>query len=230
MKILIVEDEYKLADAINGRLGRENYEVDIASDGQEGLDRILDDVYDLVILDIMLPSLNGLEILKSVRNFNIDTKIIMLTAKATIEDKLAGFNLGADDYLTKPFHMDELVARIGTLLKRHNQDKEKLTYGNVELQLRYLTITNCATGANIEVIGKEFQLFQMLLENQNFILSKEKIFNKIWGVESESSMGCIEAYVSFLRKKLRAIDANIHIRSIRNMGYRLELNNEKDQQ
>lgn len=227
MKILIIEDEYKLADAIKSRLLQEYCEIDIITDGEQGLDAILDNTYDLIILDIMLPHISGLEILESVRNFRVDAKIIMLTAKSTLEDKLTGFSLGADDYLTKPFHMDELVARVNALLKR-SQDHEKLSFGNIELHLRDLTVVNCDTGASIEIIGKEFQLFNLLLENKDFILPKEKIFNKIWGIESESSISCVEAYVSFLRKKLRIIGANINIRSVRNTGYKLELHNEKN--
>lgn len=227
MKVLIVEDEYNLADAIKSRLCRDKLITNIVTDGEQGLDEALSGVYDLIILDVMLPHINGFEILKEIREFNIDSKVIMLTAKATIDDKLIGFNSGADDYLTKPFHMEELLARVNVLLKRGNKNN-KLLFGNVELNVDELKIINHDTGDCIEVIGKEFQLFCMLLENKNMIISKENIFNKVWGFDSESELNCVEAYVSFIRKKLKAIDANINIKSIRNMGYKLELNNEKD--
>lgn len=230
MKILIIEDEYNLADAINSRLNKDNLYSKIITDGEEGLDEALTGVYDLIILDVMLPHLNGFEILKEVKEYKIESKIIMLTAKTTIEDKLTGFNCGADDYLTKPFHMEELMARVNVLLKRNSMASDKLSFGNVELNVKELKISNSDTGSNIDVIGKEFQLFNMLLENKNMILSKEKIFNKIWGFDSESELNCVEAYISFIRKKLKSIDANINIKSIRNMGYKLELNNEKNEE
>lgn len=228
MKILIIEDEYKLADIIKSRLRKENYEANIITDGELGLNEIVTGIYDLIILDVMLPHLNGFEILKEIRNLKIDSKVIILTAKTTIEDKLTGFHSGADDYLTKPFHMDELIARVNVLLKRNGKNNEKLSFGNVELNINELKMINKNTGASIDVIGKEFQLFTMLLENKNVIISKENIFNKIWGFNSESELNCVEAYISFIRKKLKSIDANINIKSIRNMGYKMEINNEKD--
>lgn len=228
MKILIIEDEYRLADIIKSRLSRDNYVTKIETDGEDGLEEALKGIYDLIILDVMLPRVNGFEILKELRSFKIDSKVIMLTAKTTIDDKLEGFNNGADDYLTKPFHMDELIARVNVQLKRTGKNKEKISFGNIELNINELKMINKETGASINVIGKEFQLFNTLLENKNVIISKENIFNKIWGLDSESELNCVEAYVSFIRKKLKSIDANINVKSIRNMGYMLELNDEKD--
>lgn len=228
MKILIIEDEYRLADIIKSRLSRDNYVTKIETDGEDGLEEALKGIYDLIILDVMLPRVNGFEILKKLRSFKIDSKVIMLTAKTTIDDKLEGFNNGADDYLTKPFHMDELIARVNVQLKRTGKNKEKISFGNIELNINELKMINKETGASINVIGKEFQLFNTLLENKNVIISKENIFNKIWGLDSESELNCVEAYVSFIRKKLKSIDANINVKSIRNMGYMLELNDEKD--
>lgn len=229
MKILIIEDEYNLADAIKSRLNKDNYASKIITDGEEGLNEALTGKYDLIILDVMLPHINGFEILKEIRDLEVDSKVIMLTAKTAIDDKLTGFNHGADDYLTKPFHMEELVARINVLQKRNNGNNEKLSYGNIELNINELKMINQDTGLSIDVIGKEFQLFSMLLKNKNLVISKETIFNKIWGFDSESELNCVEAYISFIRKKLKAIDSNINIKSIRNMGYKLELNNEKDE-
>lgn len=227
MKILIIEDEYNLADAIKSRLIKESYSAKIITDGEQGLDEALTGKYNLIILDVMLPHKNGFEILKEIREYKIDSKVIMLTARATIDDKLTGFSNGADDYLTKPFHMEELLARVNVLLKR-NTKSNKLSFGNIELNINELKITNIMTGTSIDVIGKEFQLFDFLLENKNIIISKEDIFNKVWGYESESELNCVEAYISFIRKKLKAIDANINIKSIRNMGYKLELSDEKN--
>ena len=227
MKILIIEDEYNLADVIKARLLQENYKVNIITDGQKGLNEALTTTYDLIVLDIMLPNLNGFAILKELRNLKIDTKIILLTAKNTIDDKLEGFNTGADDYLTKPFHIEELIARINVLLKRNGPNYQFLTLGNIKLNTNDLKLTNQETNHSIDIIGKEFQLLKMLLENQKLILSKETIFNKIWGFDSESDLNCVEAYISFIRKKLKAINSNINIKSVRNMGYKMEVDYEK---
>lgn len=229
MKILIIEDEFNLADAIRSRLQDEKYVVDIEIDGKHGLETALSNNYDLIILDVMLPQVNGYEILKEVKSINMECKIIMLTAKTSISDKLNGFNLGADDYLTKPFHMDELVARVNVLLKMNNSDRYILSYGNTEFNLKEFKLINIETKQSIEVIGKESQLLGMLLNNKSSIISKEAIFNKIWGICSESNLNCVEAYISFLRKKLKMIKSNISIKSIRNTGYKLELLDEKDE-
>lgn len=197
-------------------------------DGDIGRERALDGVYDLIILDVMLPGLDGFTILKDLKDFNITSKVIMLTARSDIDDKLLGFDFGADDYLTKPFHMDELVARINVLLKRASNANNELLFGDIKLDLNNLQLVNQSNAMGIEVVGKEFQLLSMLIENQNQLMAKEIIFNKIWGVDSESNLSCVETYISFLRKKLKAIEANTNIRSVRNMGYRLELRNEKD--
>lgn len=228
MKILAIEDEYKIADAIQARLQREGYDVEMTVDGDIGRERALDGVYDLIILDVMLPGLDGFTILKDLKDFNITSKVIMLTARSDIDDKLLGFDFGADDYLTKPFHMDELVARINVLLKRASNANNELLFGDIKLDLNNLQLVNQTNAMGIEVVGKEFQLLSMLIENQNQLMAKEIIFNKIWGVDSESNLSCVETYISFLRKKLKAIEANTNIRSVRNMGYRLELRNEKD--
>lgn len=227
MKILIIEDEYNLADAISSMLTSKNYMVDIATDGEEGLYEALTDVYDLILLDVMLPYKNGFEILKELKNENISSKVIMLTAKSSIDDKMNGFNNGADDYLTKPFHMDELLARVNIQLRKDDINNDILKYEDLELNIKKLILKNTTNNQEVSVIGKEFQLIELLIRNKNIVLSKEQIFNKIWGYDSECEINTLEAYISFLRKKLKLINSKVSIKVIRNMGYKLEVKNEK---
>lgn len=226
MKILIVEDEFNLADAIKSVLVSQNYDVDIDTDGLEGLYDALSEVYDLIILDVMLPNKNGFEILKEIRENEISSKIIMLTAKSTIDDKMNGFNNGVDDYLTKPFHMDELLARVSVQL-RGNQTDDKIKVSDLVLDLKKLNISNKNNNLNVDVIGKEFKLLELLMKNPNQVIDKEFIFNKIWGYESDAELNTLEAYISFIRKKLKKIESNVKIKAVRNMGYKLEVNDEE---
>lgn len=227
MKILIIEDEYNLADAISSMLTSKNYMVDIVTDGEDGLYEALTDIYDLILLDVMLPHKNGFEILKELKSENISAKVIMLTAKSTIDDKMNGFNNGADDYLTKPFHMDELLARVNIQLRKDDINNDILKYEDLELNIKKLILKNTTNNQEVSVIGKEFQLIELLIRNKNIVLSKEQIFNKIWGYDSECEINTLEAYISFLRKKLKLINSKVSIKVIRNMGYKLEVKNEK---
>lgn len=227
MKILIIEDEYNLADAISSMLTSENYMVDIATDGENGLYEALTDIYDLILLDVMLSHKNGFEILKELKSENISAKVIMLTAKSSIDDKMNGFNNGADDYLTKPFHMDELLARVNIQLRKDDINNDVLKYEDLELNIKKLILKNTTNNQEVSVIGKEFQLIELLIRNKNIVLSKEQIFNKIWGYDSECEINTLEAYISFLRKKLKLINSKVSIKVIRNMGYKLEVKNEK---
>lgn len=227
MKILIIEDEYNLADAISSMLTSKNYMVDIATDGEDGLYEALTDIYDLILLDVMLPHKNGFEILKELKSENISAKVIMLTAKSNIDDKMNGFNNGADDYLTKPFHMDELLARVNIQLRKDDINNDILKYEDLELNIKKLILKNTTNNQEVSVIGKEFQLIELLIRNKNIVLSKEQIFNKIWGYDSECEINTLEAYISFLRKKLKLINSKVSIKVIRNMGYKLEVKNEK---
>lgn len=227
MKILIIEDEYNLADAISSMLTSKNYMVDIATDGENGLYEALTDIYDLILLDVMLPHKNGFEILKELKSENISSKVIMLTAKSSIDDKMNGFNNGADDYLTKPFHMDELLARVNIQLRKDDINNDVLKYEDLELNIKKLILKNTTNNQEVSVIGKEFQLIELLIRNKNIVLSKEQIFNKIWGYDSECEINTLEAYISFLRKKLKLINSKVSIKVIRNMGYKLEVKNEK---
>jgi DNA-binding response OmpR family regulator len=228
MKILIIEDEYNLADAIATTLKYNNYLVEIYADGLKGYEEALTEIYDLIILDVMLPNKNGFEILKDLRKEMINSKIIMLTAKSEIEDKMIGFNNGADDYLTKPFHIDELIARINKELRRKDYlSKDFLTFNDIKLNLKDMKLYNNNNNLNIKIIGKEFSILELLMNNPNQIIKKEQIFIKIWGYNSDCDINILEAYISFLRKKLKLIKANTTIKAIRNMGYVLEVNNEK---
>ena len=225
MRILVVEDEFSLADIIATKLRKEKYNVDISSDGEEGLDNALSGVYDLIILDIMLPKINGIEILKEIRNNNIDTKVIMLTAKSSLDDKLVGFEYGANDYVTKPFHIEELIARVNVQLRNNekNINKDILKFGDIELNVRTSTITCTKNNESINISYKEFMILEYLMNNSNQIISKEQIYDKICGIDTDFESNNLEAYLSFVRKKLKIIDSDVTIKAIRGMGYKLEV-------
>ena len=226
MKVLIVEDEYNLADVIKERLEKEKLTVDIVEDGEEGYYYVSTNTYDLIILDVMLPNMSGFQILDKLRTDNINSKIIMLTARSTIEDKLNGLENGADDYLTKPFHMDELVARVNIQLKR-NGNKNNLSFGDLVLNTTTLKVTCAKTNEVVELIKKEFQLLEYFINNPNQVLSKEQIYYRVWGIENEIESNNLEAYLSFIRKKLRAIESKVVIKSVRGMGYKIEYGNKE---
>ena len=228
MKILIIEDEYNLADAISSMLNREKYSVEIKTDGEEGLEEALTDIYDLIILDVMLPHKNGFEILKELREEKINSKVLMLTAKNTIDDKMIGFNNGADDYLTKPFHMEELIARVNVQLRKNNNfTNDILELGDIVLNIKSMELCNKYEDSKVKIIGKEFSLLELLMNNPNRVMEKEQLFIKIWGYDTECDINTLEAYISFIRKKLKLIKSKISLKAIRNMGYVLEVNNEE---
>ncbi|MBQ7105116.1 MAG: response regulator transcription factor [Bacilli bacterium] len=224
MRILVVEDEFSLADIIATKLRKEKYNVDISLDGEEGLDNALSGVYDLIVLDIMLPKINGIEILKEIRNNNIDTKVIMLTAKSSLDDKLIGFENGTNDYITKPFHMEELIARVNVQLRNNekNINKDILKFGDIELNVRTSTISCIKNNESINISYKELMILEYLMNNSNQIISKEQIYDKIWGIDTDFESNNLEAYLSFVRKKLKIIDSDVTIKAIRGMGYKLE--------
>ena len=229
MRILVVEDEYSLADIITSRLQKEKYSVDISLDGEEGLYNALSGIYDLIILDVMLPHVDGFQILKEIKDNDIKVKVIMLTAKSELDDKLQGLLNGADDYMTKPFHIEELVARVNIQLRKDNNTKEKdtLEYKDLKLNLKTSTIECKTTLENIEISRKEFLLLEYLMRNSGIIVSKEQIYDKIWGIDNEIESNNLEAYLSFIRKKLKAIGSLVNIKAVRGMGYKLE---EKDEE
>ena len=226
MKILIIEDEYNLADAIASMLKSKKYSIEIKTDGLEGLDEALTDIYDLIILDVMLPNKNGFEILRNLREEGINTKVLMLTAKSTIDDKMVGFNNGADDYLTKPFHMEELLARVNVQLRKSKTiSNDIMELGDIILNIKSMEL--CNGNNKVKIIGKEFQLLEYLMHNPNQVIDKEQLFVKIWGYETECDINTLEAYISFIRKKLKLIKSKFNLKAIRNMGYVLEVEDEK---
>lgn len=227
MRILIVEDEFKIADVIASRLKKENYIVDVFDNGEAGLDNALTNIYDLIILDVMLPKVDGFKILEEIRREKINAKVIMLTAKSMIEDKLMGFNSGANDYLTKPFHIDELVARVNAQLRMDNVQVQKdyVEAGDLRLNIKNTILTCTTTNESIEVVCKEFMLLEYLMKNKNQVLQKEQLYEKIWGLDNESESNNLEAYLSFIRKKIKIIGSNVQIKAIRGLGYKLETEN-----
>ncbi len=222
MRILIVEDEEKLARLVADRLKRDHYTVDISNDGEDGLYNALSGMYDLIILDIMLPKKDGIEILKELRKENKEVKVIMLTAKAELEDRLLGFGSGANDYVPKPFHIDELAARVNAQLNIGKAVESVLEYGDIILDYKASKIRCKSNNEDVGINNKEFQLLEYLMSNADRILSKEMIYDRVWGMDSEAVSNNLEAYMSFVRKKLKIIGSGVTIKTVRNMGYRLE--------
>lgn len=222
MRILIVEDEVSLAELVAERLKKDRYIVDISHDGEEGLYNALSGMYDLIILDIMLPKKDGIEILKEIRKADMDVKVILLTAKAELEDRLLGFGSGANDYVPKPFHIDELTARVNAQLSIGKAMDSSLEYGDIVLDYRSSKLRCITTDEDISINNKEFQLIEYFMNNPDRILSREQIYDRIWGMDSEAISNNLEAYMSFVRKKLKILGSKVSIKTIRNMGYRLE--------
>lgn len=223
MRVLIIEDEYSLADAIAETLKKEKFTVDIVTDGEEGENEALTNIYDIILLDVMLPNKNGFQILENLRKEKINTPIIMLTAKSEISDKLNGLENGADDYITKPFHMRELLARIRIILKRkaNIQDTNILEYNDLILNVGTGKMT-CREN-EISINGKELELLEILMLNKTQIMNREILANKIWGYNSEAEYNNVEVYVSFLRRKLKILKSNVKIKSVRGIGYKMEV-------
>ena len=196
MRILVVEDEYKLADLISTRLKKEKYSVDISLNGEDGLYNALNDIYDLIILDVMLPKINGFEILKEITRKRIKASVIMLTAKTSLDDKLEGFDGGADDYLTKPFHMEELVARVNVQLRKNNSNNNVniLTYEDIKLDLKKALLICTKTEEEIEVVCKELLILECLIRNANQVVSKDFLYDNVWGMNNETTSNNLEAY------------------------------------
>ena len=226
MRILVVEDEYSLAELVAERLKKEKYLVDVSNDGEDGLYQALLGIYDLVLLDIMLPHVDGIEILRQMKKNDISSKVIMLTAKSELDDKLLGFSEGANDYVAKPFHIDELIARVHAQLRTEKVTNDLLEFGDIQLDLKNSSLIHTKTGETINMINKEFQLLEYFMNNPNQILSRDMIYDKVWGMENVSFSNNLEAYLSFIRKKLKAIDSTVTIKSVRNLGYRMECNDE----
>ncbi|WP_336775007.1 response regulator transcription factor [Paenibacillus sp. MMO-58] len=222
MRILIVEDEVNLADALSQILKKNNYSVDVAHDGQSGLDNALCGIYDLLLLDIMLPEMDGITVLKKLREEGVAAPVIMLTAKGEINDKITGLDYGADDYVAKPFSTEELLARIRAALRRRGEvvPEDGLKYGDIELNTSNLKLM--CKGKELKLILKESELMELLIVRKTAVTSKEQIIEKLWGFDSDVEHNNVEVYISFLRKKLVFLQAAVKINTIRGVGYVLE--------
>ncbi|WP_281513780.1 response regulator transcription factor [Faecalibaculum rodentium] len=223
MRILVIEDEETLARLIESRLKRENYDVDVALDGDTGLMEALRGIYDLIILDVMLPGTSGFDILSALKKQRISSKVIMLTARGALEDRLHGLKAGADDYVTKPFHLEELAARVSVQLRREEEGRR--TAGDLELADQSNLLVCRTTGKSIELSAKELAVMDYLLSHPQQILSRDQILDRVWGLDSDVTANNLEAYLSFLRRKLHAIGSAAAIKAVRGLGYRLETGN-----
>jgi len=223
MRILIVEDEVHLAEALAQILKKHNYIVDAVGDGITGLDNALSGIYDLIMLDIMLPEMDGISVLKNLRREGISTPVILLTAKGEISDKVIGLDCGADDYLPKPFATEELLARIRAALRRRGEvlPDDNLKFGDIELNTSTLKLARI--DREIKLILKECQLLELLILRKTAITSKELIIEKLWGFDSNAEDNNVEVYISFLRKKLISLNSQVIINTVRGVGYVLEV-------
>ncbi|MCR4786970.1 MAG: response regulator transcription factor [Lachnospiraceae bacterium] len=222
MRILIAEDEIATAKALKLLLEKAKYSVDIVHNGTDAWDYIQAGSYEVIVLDIMMPGMSGLEVLSLIRKNRIATPVLLLTAKAEIEDRVTGLEAGADDYLPKPFATSELIARIKALGRRSEsyQDSEK-TVGNLVLDSnRYEMRVN---GKSVNLTNKEFQLMELFVQHPGYVFSTEHLMDKIWGLDTESDIDVVWTHIGFVRKKLRSIDADVEIKTIRGAGYSLEV-------
>lgn len=222
MKLLLVEDEKQLSEALQQILIKNKYSVDAVYNGEEGLLYALSDVYDVIILDIMLPKLNGIEILKTIRKKGISTPVILLTAKASIEDKILGLDCGADDYLPKPFSTEELLARLRALTRRSGGFINENTLEFSDIKLNLSTYDMEVKDNSITLTQKEFEILRYFMQRPKSVVSKDDLITKLWGYDSDIEYNNIEVYISFLRKKLDYVESNVKITTIRRVGYRLE--------
>ena len=223
MRVLIAEDEVATAKALKLLLEKSKYSVDIVHNGNDAWDYVSDGGYEVVVLDIMMPGMNGIEVLKKMRNNGIKTPVLMLTAKAEIEDRVAGLEAGADDYLPKPFATNELIARIKALGRRsENYTDSVKKAGNLELDGNRYEMR--VKDKSVSLSNKEYQLMELFVLHPGFVFSTEHLMDKIWGLDSESDIDVVWTHIGFVRKKLRGLNANVEIKTIRGAGYSLEVN------
>ncbi|MGI5971295.1 MAG: response regulator transcription factor [Oscillospiraceae bacterium] len=221
MKILIIEDEKLLAESLKILLELKGFQVEVVYDGADGAEYAETGIYDLIIMDVMMPKLNGYQVACQVRARRITTSILMLTAKGEVQDRIEGLNAGADYYLTKPFDNMELLACINALLRRQGSQVDLLRYGNTTLDLTgYMLSTE---KSSIRLSKKEFDVMRRLMQYQGRSIRKDVLLTQVWGYESNASENNVEAYVGFLRKKLKSIGSDLKIESIRLLGYHLEV-------
>lgn len=220
MKILIIEDEKVLADSLKLMLQAKGFEAEAVYDGESGEEYAMLNIYDLIILDIMLPVKNGYQVAKYIRENHNSTSILMLTARSDVEDKVQGLDAGADYYLTKPFDARELLACVNALLRRQGSQVNELVFGNTRLDLESASLI-CGENS-VRLSAREFEVMRMLMTSGTNHISKEMLLTKVWGFESNAVENHVEAYVSFLRKKMLSIGSNVRIEAVRRLGYHLE--------
>ncbi len=222
MKLLLVEDEKRMAQALSELLRQEHYEVDTCGDGLSGLAAAKEHLYDLIVLDVMLPGMNGFDIAKALRQGGCRTPILMLTAKSELEDTVRGLDSGADDYLTKPFMAEELFARLRALCRRNlPSDDGTLSFGDIALDTHTASLLCTATGRSVRLSEKEYRILQYFIANQRQILTREQLAVKVWGFDSDAEYNNVEVYLSFTRKKLAFVGAKTTIKALRGIGYEL---------
>jgi len=221
VRLLLAEDETELANALATILKRHNYAVDVVNNGEDALYYLETEVYDALILDIMMPKVDGIEVLRRIRSKGNNIPVLILTAKSEVEDKVLGLDTGADDYLTKPFSTQELLARIRAITRRRSEILEnRLKFGDVELDR--LTYELISKKNKVLLTSKEFQIMEMLMMNKNQMIPSERIMEKVWGYDSDVESNVVWTYISYLRKKLRILESTVDIKSVRNIGYMLE--------
>lgn len=222
MKILLVEDEKRMTDALSELLRQENYVVDICHDGVCGYDAVLSDLYDVIVLDVMLPEMDGFTVVRQARRQGIKTPVLMLTAKSELDDRVNGLDSGADDYLTKPFMVKELLARIRALHRRNVRSADgSLGIGDLSLNPNTMMLSCTAARQEIRLSEKEFHILEYLIINQGQIISREQLALKVWGYENNAEYNNVEVYISFTRKKLAFIGSAVEIKAVRGVGYEL---------
>lgn len=224
MNILVIEDEEGMREAVIRSLKEEGYGAEGACNGEDGYDLIKTEIYDMIILDIMLPKMNGLQVLSRIRQEGMTIPVILLTARSELDDKITGMDSGADDYLTKPFNMEELLARIRMVTRRSYQVSVSnlLNVNDLTLNVQTYEITSTKSGRTVKLGNKEFQLLEYLMHNAGIVLSREQITEKVWGFDSEAEYNNVDVYISFIRKKMQFVGTNVKIGSVRGVGYQLQ--------
>ena len=220
MRLLIVEDETRLADTLRQLLHRQGYTADVCYDGVSGLDNALTGIYDLMVLDVMLPGLNGFQVARKLRDAGVTTPILMLTAKSDLSDRVHGLDCGADYYLTKPFEPEELLACVRTLLRRSGgqlQESDTLTWGDLSLERGTFTLS--CNGRDVRLSRREYDLMELLMRNGAQVVTKEQLLIKVWGYDSQAEDNNVEVYISFLRRKLTHLHSQVRIKTLRMLGY-----------
>lgn len=221
MRILVAEDELTIARALRVMLEKNKFSVDVVNDGADALDYIMANAYDALVLDIMMPKMDGVEVLRTARRRGVTTPALFLTAKSEVEDRVAGLDAGADDYLAKPFAAAEFLARVRALVRRSDAyAPQVLTLGNASLDCRSYVLR--AAGGDVRLNNKEYQLMEVFLRHPQQIFSTEHLMDKVWGLDSDAGIDVVWTYIGFLRKKLRNIGAGVEIRTVRGAGYALE--------